>query len=200
MNDKKMSQTGIIILIVIFGIFYMVTTFFLDRKVANNQVEVPPMNENVENELSNTEYIHIINNLYSDLRILYDVVNNKFKVDQNDTLVVGEITYKKVTNFYEVMDKIFTEKGTEKYLKDLDNYFAVTSDGIYLAGNLVTYQTYYFRGDDTNIYVIDHTEHSVKAIIYERWTSNETNTLSTIDLVKVNNDWLVDDVTILSNK
>jgi len=199
-KNNNMNQIGILILVVIFVLFYIVASFFLDRKVPNSQVEVPPITENMESVLSNTEYMHIINNLYNDLRILYDVVNNKFKVDQNDTLTVGEITYKKVINFDEVMNKIFTEKGINKYLKDLDSYFAITNDGVYLAGNLVSYQTYYFRGDNTNIYVIDCTEDTVKAIIYEKWTSNETNTLATIDLLKIDNNWLVDDVTILSNK
>lgn len=201
MKNKNMNQIGILILVVVFLVFYMLATFFLDRKVPSNQVEVlPPSTENLENELSDVEYVYIINNIYSDLRILYDVVNNKFKVSQDDILTVGEIPYKKITNFDEVMNKIFTEKGISKYLSDLDNYFAVTDNGVYIAGNLVTYQTYYFRGDNTNIYVIDNTEDTVKAIIYEKWTSNGTNTLATIDLVKVNNKWLVDDVTILANK
>ena len=201
MKNKKMNYIGILILVVIFGLFYAITTFFLDRKVPSNQVEVlPPTTEEMDSGLSNTEYVHIINNLYSDLRILYDVVNTKFKVSQEDTLSVGEITYKKITNFDEVMNKIFTEKGINKYLNDLDNYFAITDNGVYIAGNLVTYQTYYFRGDDTNIYVIDKTDETVTAIIYEKWTSNGTNTLATIDLVKVNREWRVDDVTILSNK
>lgn len=201
MNGQKMSRTGIIILVVIFGLFYGITSFFLDKKLANNQVEIDiPVNESHSGQLTNSEYLHIINNLYNNFRILYDVVNNKFKVSQEDTLAVGEITYKKITNFNEVMDKIFTENGTKKYLKDLDNYFAITDNGVYLAGNLVTYQTYYFRGDTTNIYVIDSTDTTIKAIIYEKWTSNDTNTLATVNLVKIQNTWLVDDVTILANK
>lgn len=201
MKNNNMNRTGILILVVIFLVFYVIATFFLERKVPSNQVEVlPPSTENLNNEMTNTEYVHIINSLYSDLRILYDVVNNKFKVSQEDTLTVGEVTYKKIINFDDIMNKIFTEKGINKYLQDLDNYFAITDNGVYLAGNFITYQTYYFRGDNTNIYVIDHTENTVKAIIYEKWTSNDTNTLATIDLVKVNNNWLVDDVTILANK
>lgn len=203
MKNKNLNMThiGMIILVVIFIIFYMVASFFLERKVPNNQVEVtPPINENINSELTNTEYVYIVNNLYNDLRILYDVVNNKFKVSQDDVLVVGDITYKKIINFDEVMNKLFTENGKNKYLKDLDKYFAITENGVYLAGNLVTYQTYYFRGDDTNIYIIDKDEDKFRAIIYEKWTSNETNTLATIDLVKENNTWLVDNVMILANK
>ena len=131
-KNVNMTQIGMIILIIIFIIFYMVATFFLDRKVPSNQVEInPPLNDNLNNELSNTEYVYIVNNLYNDVRILYDVVNNKFKVSQDDTLVVGEITYKKITNFNEVMRKLFTDNGIKKYLKDLDKYFAVTDDGVY---------------------------------------------------------------------
>lgn len=200
-KNTNMTHIGMVILVVIFIIFYMVTTFFLERKVPNNQVEVnPPLTDNMSSELTNTEYIYIVNNLYNDVRILYDVVNNKFKVSQEDTLVVGEITYKKITNFDDVMKRIFTDNGIKKYLKDLDKYFAITDNGVYLAGNLVTYQTYYFRGDDTNIYIIDKSEDKFRAIIYEKWTSNETNTLATIDLVKENNTWLVDNVMILANK
>lgn len=200
-KNTNMTHIGMVILVVIFIIFYMVTTFFLERKVSSNQVEVnPPLTDDMSGELTNTEYVYIVNNLYNDLRILYDVVNNKFKVSQEDMLVVGEITYKKITNFDDVMKRIFTENGIKKYLKDLDKYFAITDNGVYLAGNLVSYQTYYFRGDDTNIYIIDKDEDKFKAIIYEKWTSNETNTLATIDLVKENNTWLVDNVMILANK
>lgn len=201
MKNKNMNQIGMIILLGIFLIFYMVATFFLDRKVPNNQVEVnPPLTDNVTGELTNTEYLYIANNLYSDFRILYDVVNNKFKVDQEDKLEVGEITYKKIINFDDVMNKIFTENGLKKFLKDLDKYFAITDNGVYLAGNLVTYQTYYFRGDDTNIYIIEKTDNYFKAIVYEKWTSNGTNTLATVDFVKEGNSWLVDNVVILANK
>lgn len=200
-KNTNMTHIGMVILVVIFIIFYMVTTFFLERKVSSNQVEVnPPLTDDMSGELTNTEYVYIVNNLYNDLRILYDVVNNKFKVSQEDMLVVGEITYKKITNFDDVMKRIFTENGIKKYLKDLDKYFAITDNGVYLAGNLVSYQTYYFRGDDTNIYIIDKDEDKFRAIIYEKWTSNETNTLATIDLVKENNTWLVDNVMILANK
>lgn len=200
-KNTNMTHIGMVILVVIFIIFYMVTTFFLERKVSSNQIEVnPPLTDDMSGELTNTEYVYIVNNLYNDLRILYDVVNNKFKVSQEDMLVVGEITYKKITNFDDVMKKIFTENGIKKYLKDLDKYFAITDNGVYLAGNLVSYQTYYFRGDDTNIYIIDKDEDKFRAIIYEKWTSNETNTLATIDLVKENNTWLVDNVMILANK
>lgn len=200
-KNTNMTHIGMVILVVIFIIFYMVTTFFLERKVSSNQVEVnPPLTDDMSGELTNTEYVYIVNNLYNDLRILYDVVNNKFKVSQENMLVVGEITYKKITNFDDVMKKIFTENGIKKYLKDLDKYFAITDNGVYLAGNLVSYQTYYFRGDDTNIYIIDKDEDKFRAIIYEKWTSNETNTLATIDLVKENNTWLVDNVMILANK
>jgi len=201
MTDNRMHRNGIIILVVFFGLFYFLATYFLNFKITDNQVKLDPsINETVKEELTNSEYIYIINNLYSDLRILYDVVNNKFKVSQEDTLTIGEITYKKITNFDDVMNNIFTENGINKYLSDLDSYFAVTDNGVYIAGNLVSYQTYYFRGDDTNIYIIDTTDEKIEAIIYEKWTSNNTNTLATIDLVKVDNNWRVDNVTILTNK
>jgi len=177
MTDNRMHRNGIIILVVFFGLFYFLATYFLNFKITDNQVKLDPsINETVKEELTNSEYIYIINNLYSDLRILYDVVNNKFKVSQEDTLTIGEITYKKITNFDDVMNNIFTENGINKYLSDLDSYFAVTDNGVYIAGNLVSYQTYYFRGDDTNIYIIDTTDEKIEAIIYEKWTSNNTNT------------------------
>jgi len=201
MEDKKMTRIGIVILVLIFGLFYGVTTFLLDKKVSTNQVEVNlPDTDIPDDKLSNAEYIDIIKSFYNDIKILYDVVNNKFKVDQNDTLTVGEITYKRINNFDEVMNNIFTENGVKEYLKDLNSFFAITDNGVYLAGNLVTYQTYYFRGDDTNIYITDSSNNEIKAIIYEKWTSNNTNTLATIKLIKVSDAWRVDDVTILANK
>ena len=63
---------------------------------------------------------------------------------------------------------------------------------------MVNYQTYYFRGDNTNIYVLDANENEINAIIYERWTSNNKNTLATIKIVKEDR-WLIDNISILSN-
>ena len=87
-----------------------------------------------------------------------------------------------------------------KYINDLGAYFAYTDEKYYLAGNLVNYQTYYFRGDDTNIYITDATDNTINAIIYERWTSNNKNTLATIRVIKENNSWLIDNISILSNE
>ena len=42
-----------------------------------------------------------------------------FKVDQDDTIVIGDITYKKITNFDSVMNNIFTLNGQKKYINDL---------------------------------------------------------------------------------
>ena len=127
-------------------------------------------------------------------------INNKFKVSQDDIQLVGDITYKKVSNFDEIMDKYFTSNGIQSYLNLLNNYFLILDDEVYLAGNLVSYQTYYFRGDNTNIYVIDKSDNSIKAIVYEKWTSNNTNTLALFDVVLENNKWLINDVSILSTK
>lgn len=197
MNGKKMSYMGIGILMLIFGLFYGITTFVLDKKVGNNQVDNSEISNQENNQ--NKNEIEIVNNIYQNIKILYDVVNNRFKVSQEETLFVGDITYKKITNFNSAMS-MFTEKGKENYLKTLNNYFAKTDNGVYLAGNLVSYQTYYFRGDNSNIYLLESKENVIKAIIYEKWTSNNTNTLATIELLKNNNKWLVDNLTILSNK
>ena len=80
------------------------------------------------------------------------------------------------------------------------SYFAYTDSGYYLAGNLVTYQTYYFRGDNTNIYIEYADEDNIEGIIYEKWTSNNKNTLATISVVKENNTWLIDEINILATE
>ena len=95
------------------------------------------------------------------------------------------------------MNNIFTINGINNYINNLNNYFAYTEDGYYLIGNLVNYQTYYFRGDDTNIYIMNATDGEINAIIYERWTSNNKNTLATVKAVMKDGRWLVDDVDIL---
>ena len=92
----------------------------------------------------------------------------------------------------------FTDNGTKKYLQDLKTYFISYKDNYYLAGNLVSYQTYYFRGDTTNIYIISSGDTEIEAIIYEKWSSNNKNTLATIRVLKDNGVWLIDDITILS--
>ena len=194
---KNMNRIGVLIVIGFFLIFYVVTTFLLDKR--NLSKEVPPKEETTTEEKVDYENEKkIVENLYDDIKILYDVVNNKFTVSQEETITQGNIIYKKITNFDEVMNNLFTEKGTKKYLDDLSNYFAYTEDGYYLAGNLVNYQTYYFRGDVTNIYILDSDDGEINAIIYEKWTSGNKNTLATIKVVMKEGRWLVDDITILS--
>lgn len=195
---KNISKIGIIILICLFISFYFITTLILDNVKRNEEIKNNPVN--IEDK--NQDYVkekEIVNNLYQKVRILYDVVNSKFKVDQNDVIIMNDITYKKITNFEEVTDSLFTKRGLEKYTSDLGNYFAITADKYYLAGNLVSYQTYYFRGDVSNIYITSADETKIKGIIYERWTSNNKNTLATIDLVYEENRWLIDDISILSS-
>ena len=142
----------------------------------------------------------IVDNLYQDVKILYDVVNSKFKISQDNVIIINDITYKEILNFEEVVGHLFTDNGLDKYISDLGSYFAYTNDKYYLAGNLVSYQTYYFRGDTTNIFVVDANDMEINAIIYEKWTSNNKNTLATIRVVKNNNSWLVDNISILSSE
>ncbi len=195
---KNLNRIGILILIGLFLLFYLITIFFLNKR--NITKEVPQVDDStIKEDVDNNDKIAIINNLYKDAKVLYDVVNNKFTVDQNDTIIIGNITYKKITNFDEVMDNLFTENGKKKYIETLGNYFAYTEEGYYLAGNLVSYQTYYFRGDDTNIYIIEGTGSKIKGIIYERWTNNR-NTLALIDVIKEKDKWLIDNIDILSNE
>jgi len=193
----KMNFYGILILICIFISFYFIATFFLDRMKPDKEVEgeIPTINEVDKNYNDEKD---IVLQLYGKVKLLYDVVNSQFKVSQDDTIVINDITYKRITNFDSVMNSLFTSNGVSKYIKDLGNYFAYSNENYYLAGNLTNYQTYYFRGDNTNIYVLDANGFEINAIIYERWTSNNKNTLATIKIVKEEN-WLIDDIAILNN-
>lgn len=196
---KRMDLIGILILICLFISFYFFTTIILDKVKPDKEIE----NENTaveENDPNYTNEKEIVNRLYQDVRILYDVVTSKFKVEQEDFIVMNEIKYKKITNFDEVINGLFTDNGLSKYVSDMGNYFAYTEDKYYLAGNLVSYQTYYFRGDNTNIYILDASDTVIDAIVYEKWTSNNKNTLATIKVVKENNEWLIDNVSILSSE
>lgn len=196
---KNLNKVGVIILIAIFLLFYLITTLLLDkRNISKNTIknEEPIVNENNNSEFGK----NIINNLYKEVKILYDVVNNRFKVSQEDTITIGDIVYKKITNFDEVMNAIFTKNGVNKYISDLGSYFALSEDGYYLAGNLVSYQTYYFRGDETNIYITESNSNEINAIIYERWTSNNKNTLATIKVINKEGSWLIDNIDILATE
>ncbi len=196
---KDISKISISILIIVFALFYIITTFLLDKRNLNKNIK--PTNEPIKEESkTNEEQKEIVNNLYQDVRILYDVINNKLKVDQNDTITIGDIVYKKITNFDEATNKVFTSNGINKYIKDLGSYFAYTDSGYYLAGNLVSYQTYYFRGDDTNIYITDANDNEINGIIYERWSSNNKNTLALIKVVLDNDRWLIDNIDILATE
>lgn len=196
---KNLNKMGVIILIGIFLLFYIVTAILLDKKnisknVINIEEPVIEKNDNYDNEKN------IVSSLYKEVKILYDVVNNRFKVSQEDTITMGDIIYKKIINFDEVMNNLFTPNGINKYINDLGNYFAYSEDGYYLAGNLVTYQTFYFRGDETNIYVTNSNANEINAIIYERWTSNNKNTLATIKVIKRKGKWLIDNISILATE
>ena len=196
---KDMNKIGVLALIIIFVLFYIEAVFFLDKRKINK--EVPKVDETIVKENNNYDNEkEIIANLYKEIKVLYDVVNNKFTVNQDDTIIIGNTTYKKITNFNEIMNNLFTENGIKKYINDLGGYFAYTDSGYYLAGNLVSYQTYYFRGDTTNIYIENADANSINGIIYEKWTTNNKNTLATISVVKENDKWLVDNITILSNE
>ena len=196
---KDLNKMGVIILIGIFLLFYIVTAILLDKKnisknVINTEEPVIEKNDNYDNEKN------IVSSLYKEVKILYDVVNNRFKVSQEDTITMGDIIYKKIINFDEVMNNLFTPNGINKYINDFGNYFAYSEDGYYLAGNLVTYQTFYFRGDETNIYVTNSNANEINAIIYERWTSNNKNTLATIKVINSEGKWLIDNISILATE
>jgi len=198
MKDR-MNLKGVLLLICIFISFYFISSAFLEKFKHDEEI-IDEGNAVVENDPSYEDEKVIVDNLYQDVRMLYDVVNSKFKVSQEDVIVINNITYKRITNFNEVIGGIFTENGLSKYISDLGSYFAYANDTYYIAGNLVSYQTYYFRGDTTNIYVQNVTENQIEAIIYEKWTSNNKNTLATIIVVKENDSWLIEDITILSNE
>ena len=196
---KRIDLIGMLVLICLFISFYFITSIILDKVVPDKEIE----NEDIVVDKVDSNYDdekEIVNRLYQSARMLYDVVNSKFKVDQEDIIMMNDITYKKIINFDETMGDLFTENGINKYISDLGSYFAYTDDKYYLAGNLVSYQTYYFRGDTTNIFVVDANDMEINAIIYEKWTSNNKNTLATIRVVKNNNSWLVDNISILSSE
>ena len=194
---NKISFYGIVILICLFISFYFIASLFLNNMRHDEEIkeDIPAVSDK---DNDNDDEKQIVTQLYQNVRMLYDVVNSKFKVDQEDVIIINDITYKKITNFDEVVGDLFTENGLSKYISDLGSYFAKTSEKYYLAGNLVNYQTYYFRGDNTNIYVLDANENEINAIIYERWTSNNKNTLATIKIVKEDR-WLIDNISILSS-
>ena len=194
---NKISFYGIVILICLFISFYFIASLFLNNMRHDEEIkeDIPAVSDK-DNDYDDEK--QIVTQLYQNVRMLYDVVNSKFKVDQEDVIIINDITYKKITNFDEVVGDLFTENGLSKYISDLGSYFAKTSEKYYLAGNLVNYQTYYFRGDNTNIYVLDANENEINAIIYERWTSNNKNTLATIKIVKEDR-WLIDNISILSS-
>lgn len=196
---KRMDWIGILILICIFVTFYFITSIVLDNvkhteEIDDDNLAIEKIDPSYENEKD------VVSRLYQSVRMLYDVVNSKFKVSQDDVILINDITYKKIVNFNEVIDGIFTDNGVNKYISDLGSYFAIMDEDYYLAGNLVSYQTYYFRGDNTNIYVLDANDNEINAIIYENWTSNNKNTLATIKVVKEDNEWLIDNISILANE
>lgn len=196
MKENKLNYIGMIILIILFCLFYFISNYFLSKRNINKVLPKETESNKIDT-LTYEEDINILNSLYTDARILYDVVNNKFTVSQEDVIIIGDITYKKITNFDTIMNNIFTENGIKKYIDTLKNYFAYNEDSYYLAGNLISYQTYIFRGDNTNIYVTNTSDNMIEGIIYEKWSSNEKATLATVKAVKESNKWLIDEINIL---
>lgn len=194
---NKLSFYGILILILFFISFYFITTFVLDRITPDKEVDedLPPI---VEVDKNHDAEKDIVLNLYQKVRLIYDVVNSQFRMSSDDIITIKDITYKKITNFDEVTKKVFTSNGINKYITDFGSYFAHTDGVYYLASNLTNYQTYYFRGDNTSIYILDASDSVINAIIYEKWTSNNKSTLATIRLVK-DSGWLIDNISILNN-
>lgn len=108
-----MNLKGMLVLVVLFLLFYFVANYFLAKGIDKDKQEIDNsqvVSETYENEKK------IVENLYSKVKILYDVVNNKFKVSQDDVIILGDITYKKITNFKEVMVN-FTSEGVDKYIR-----------------------------------------------------------------------------------
>lgn len=196
---KRMDLIGILVLICVFVSFYFITSLVLDNVKHTEEIDDSDLAvEKVDPSYGNEK--DIVSRLYQNVRMIYDVVNSKFKVSQEDVIMIDDITYKKIINFNEIIDGVFTINGRDKYIHDLGSYFAIMDDEYYLAGNLVSYQTYYFRGDKTNIYILDANDSEINAIIYENWTSNNKNTLATIKVVKVDNEWLIDNISILADE
>ncbi len=193
----KKNRIGVIIVLVLFALFYIVTTTLLDKR--NISKDVPPVEEEKQEVADHEEEKEIVNNLYQNVRMLYEVVNNKFKVNVDDTYTDEDIIYKRITNFDEVVTPYFTSNGVNKYITDLSSYFYVTEDGYYLAGNLVTYQTNYFRGNMTEVFILEANSTRIDAIVYEKMTSGSKNTLATVKVVNDNSKWLIDEINILSS-
>lgn len=195
---NKLNFYGIVCLIFFFVSFYFIASFFLDRIKPDKEVneELPPITSVDKNY---TKEKDIVLNSYNKVRQIYDVINSQFNMSSDDIITMNEIIYKRITNFDEVMNGVFTINGINKYISDMGNYFAKSNDVYYIASNLANYQTYYFRGDNTNIYVIDANQEEIDAIIYEKWTSNNKSTLALIKLVKEDN-WLIENISIFNHE
>ena len=91
--NKKLSSIGILSLLGLFLIFYIVANFLLEKRDVKDKKEIDANKDVIKEQVNNDKQIAIINRLYSDVRILYDVVNNKFKVSQDDVIVIGDIAF-----------------------------------------------------------------------------------------------------------
>ena len=79
---KKMDLIGILILICVFVSFYFITSLVLDNVKHTEKLD----DENLiieELDPSYTNELDIVTRLYQNVRMIYDVVNSKFKVSQN---------------------------------------------------------------------------------------------------------------------
>ena len=107
---NKISFYGIVILICLFISFYFIASLFLNNMRHDEEIkeDIPAVSDK-DNDYDDEK--QIVTQLYQNVRMLYDVVNSKFKVDQEDVIIINDITYKKITNFDEVVGDLFTENG-----------------------------------------------------------------------------------------
>ena len=79
-----------------------------------------------ENDNSYTKEKEIVLKSYNKVRLIYDVVNSQFKVSSDEQVIMNDKVYKRITNFDDITNGVFTLNGINKYINEIDKRKVLT--------------------------------------------------------------------------
>lgn len=130
---------------------------------------------------------------YEKLLVIHSL-GDVFKVDNNIVEMNG-LQYKKITNYEEVINGMFTENGKNVVNENLRNYILRIADVYYLKLDELNNETKYKNSKYVKVDVKDNRiEYNVNTKI--NFIDQKGTLENRIVLVKENNKWLIDDYKI----
>ncbi|MDD4547210.1 MAG: hypothetical protein PHI05_00450 [Bacilli bacterium] len=135
----------------------------------------------------------LVTESYEKLLVIHSL-GDVFKVD-NNIVEMDELQYKRITNYEEVINEMFTENGKNVVNENLRDYVLKIADVYYLKLDELNNETEYKNSKYIKVEVIDNRiEYNVNTKI--NFIDQKGTLENKIVLVKENNKWLIDDYKI----